>query len=378
MDPNTKRTWAEISLDNLAHNMKTIRASLPAETKFLGVVKADAYGHGAVPAAKALESHGADYLAVACVDEALELRGAGVKLPILILGHTPADCVPELIQNNITQALGAPELTEAYEAAAAACGGILRVHIKADTGMSRTGFSCACTDARFEAGVAEIAAACRMPHLDAEGIFTHFAVSDEPDKPASVAYTRAQFRLFRNVTAALEKQGISFKLRHCANTGAVLNYSETTALDMARPGILLYGYGDEKGKFDVKPCMRLMTRVAMVKTYPAGTAVSYGGTFVTERETRVGVLPVGYADGLRRALSNRCAFWTGAGPAKQIGRVCMDMCMLDLTDLPGIGAGDPVEVFGERSRLEAMAEAAGTITYELLCGVSKRVPRIYV
>ena len=376
MDDKTKRTWAEISLDNLVHNMNTIRASLPAGTKFLAVVKADAYGHGAVPAAARLEAAGADYFAAACLDEALELRAAGIALPILILGHTPAEYAPELIEHNITQAVGGPEAAEALSAAAAAHGGTLRVHVKVDTGMSRTGFQC--TDTRFGAGVAEIAAACRLPHLEPEGIFTHFAVSDEPDDPACVDYTHAQFRLFTDVTAALEKEGIAFKLRHCANTGAVLNYTEMTALDMARPGILLYGYGDEKRKLDLRPCMRLVSRIAMTKTYPAGTRVSYGGTFVTERETRMGVLPVGYADGLHRCLSNRCAFATKDGPAPQRGRVCMDMCMLDLTDLPGVGAGDAVEVFGERSRLEPLADAAGTITYELLCAVSKRVPRIYV
>ena len=379
MDKTMLRTWAEVRLDDLVHNMKTIRASLPAGTglKFLGVVKADAYGHGAVPAARALTEteKGADYLAVACPDEALELRDAGIDAPLLILGPVPAERVPELLCARVTLAVGSFAAARTYSDAASACGGTLRVHIKVDTGMSRTGFQC--TDTRYAAGVAEIAAACRAPHLEAEGIFTHFAVSDEPDKPESIAYTRKQFQLFADVISALEREGITFPLRHCANTGATLYFPEPAALDMVRPGILLYGYGDVKGKLDLRPCMRLKTRVAAVQTYPAGTRVSYGGTFITERETRMGVLPVGYADGLHRCLGNRCEFYTPQGLAPQRGRICMDMCMIDLTDLPEVNAGDPIEIFGPHARLEKLAGAAGTITYELLCAVSRRVPRIY-
>ena len=374
-DKNKSRTWAEVRLDNIASNMKTMRAALPRGTKFLGVVKANAYGHGAVPVARRLEAEGADYLAVACLEEAEELREAGIALPVLILGHTPPERTEELIKYRVTQAVTSLDAARAYDAAAAKCGGILRAHIKADTGMSRLGFPV--TDEARETGVRDIAAACRLPRLEAEGIFTHFAVSDEPDKPSSVDYTRRQLAAFLRAIDALEAEGVRFALRHCANSGAVVNYPKETALDMVRGGISLYGY-EAGGKLDVKPCLRLVSRVAAVREYPAGTAVSYGGTFVTERPARLGVLPVGYADGLHRVLSNQCAFYTPSGFARQVGRICMDMCMIDLTDLPAVSVGDEVEVFGEHARLEKQAEAAGTITYELLCALSKRVPRIYV
>ena len=372
MEQLTKRTWAEISLDNIVHNMNTMRARLPAGTKFLGVVKADAYGHGAVPVSRALEAAGADYLAVACLDEAVELREAGISMPILILGYTPPECVPELIANNVTQAVANLAVAREYEAAAAACGGTLRIHIKLDTGMSRLGFLCA--GEHFEKAVEDVAAACRCTHLEPEGIFTHFAVSDEPGADAE-AYTRTQFRLFTDVIKELGVKGISFALRHCSNSGAVLDYPET-ALDMVRPGILLYGYGDG-GRLGLKPGMRLLSRVCAVKDYDPGTAVSYGGTFRTERSTRMGVIGIGYADGLHRALSNKCAFSVGGGMAPQRGRICMDMCMIDLTELPEADVGSTVEIFGEHASLDTLATIAGTITYELLCSVSKRVPRIY-
>ena len=352
-----------------------MRAALPKGTKFLGVVKANAYGHGAVPVAQRLEAEGADYLAVACLEEAEELREGGIELPVLILGYTPPERTDELIQHRITQAVAGLDAARAYDAAAAKCGGVLKTHIKADTGMSRLGFPV--TDEARGAGVRDIAAACRLPHLEAEGIFTHFAVSDEPGIPASVEYTKRQLGAFLRAIDTLAAEGVRFEFRHCANSGAVVNYPGETALDMVRGGISLYGY-EAAGRLDVKPCLRLMSRIAAVREYPAGTAVSYGGTFVTERKTRLGVLPVGYADGLHRALSNRCEFYTPAGFAQQVGRICMDMCMIDLTDLPETGVGDEVEVFGERARLEKLAESAGTITYELLCAVSKRVPRLYV
>lgn len=373
---NTLRTWAEVRTENLVHNMRTIRRSLPPGTRFLAVVKADAYGHGAVPAARALAAAGADYLAVACPEEALALRRAEITAPILILGPSPAAAVPELIAHGITQALGSAEAAEAYSAEALRCGGRLRVHVKVETGMGRTGFPCA--GERLAEGAAEIAAACRLPGLEAEGIFTHFPVSDEPDRPASVEATAGQLRRFQTLTDALEREGIHFRLRHCANSGAVLWFPETSAMDMVRPGILLYGYGDPARKLDLKPCMSLKSRIAAVQTYPAGTPIGYGGTFVTRRPSRVGVVPVGYADGLHRALSNRCAFAVSTGTVPQIGRICMDMCMVDLTEAPDAGVGDEVEIFGTRASLEKLAEAAGTITYELLCAVSPRIPRVYL
>ena len=368
-----KRTWAEISLENIRHNVRAIRAALPEGCRFLGVVKANAYGHGALPVSRALEEAGADYLAVSCLDEAMELRDGGVTMPILILGHTPFEYTRMLLENDITQAVTNLKKAEEFSAEAQRLGGTLRVHIALDTGMSRLGFLC--RDERFDAGVANAARACSLPGLDPEGIFTHFAVADEAGEE-NERYTREQFRVFCDVIEALAARGIRFRLRHCANTGATLSYPEM-CLDMVRPGLLLYGYGDASGKLGLKPCMRFMTRVSTIKHYPAGTDVSYGRRFTTERETRMGVVGAGYADGLPRLLSNRCAFAAGGGFAPQRGSICMDMCMIDLTERPEVGVGSEIEIFGPRSRLETLSQTAQTIPYELLCAVSRRVPRVY-
>ncbi len=368
-----KRTWAEIDLDALEQNYRAIRGAIPDSCKFLGVVKADAYGHGAVAVSRRLEAIGADYLAVSCLDEALELRQAAITLPILILGHTPPEYVKCLLENDLTQTVSCEAKALEYDSRAAEYGKKLRIHIKVDTGMSRLGFLC--SGDYFEKGVCNIASACALPHLLPEGIYTHFAASDE-ESEAARAYTCEQFALFRSVLDALEKlHGVTFPIRHCANSGAVLNYPET-AMDMVRPGLLLYGCGDH-GKLGLHPCMRLVTRVSTIKLYSPGTSVSYGGIYRTERPTRMGVLPIGYADGLLRALSNRCSFYVGEGLAPQRGRICMDMCMLDLSDRPEAGIDTPVEIFGPHISVETQAELAGTIPYELLCAVSKRVPRVY-
>lgn len=368
-----KRTWAEISLDNIEHNYHAIRAVLPESCKFLGVVKADAYGHGAVEVSRRLERAGADYLAVSCLDEAAELRSAGIGMPILILGHTPREYVRELIDLDLTQTVTCEAKAIEYSEDAVALGKTLRIHIKVDTGMSRLGFLTA--GGHFEQGIGNIVSACRQRNLDPEGIYTHFALSDEPGEAAE-AFTRGQFKLFMDVIDAVKKAGIEFRIRHCANSGAVVNYPET-ALDMARPGILLYGYGDG-GKLGLRPCMKLMTHVSTIKYIDEGLPVSYGGTFTTGRRTRMGVIPIGYADGLLRSLSNKCSFVTEKGPAPQRGRICMDMCMIDLTGLPDVNLESLIEIFGGRQSAETLAEAAGTISYELLCSVSKRVPRVYV
>ena len=361
-------------MERIVSNMRAIRASLPAGTKYLGVVKADAYGHGAVPVARALEENGADYLAVACLAEALELREAGVSMPILILGNTPPAEVPQLLAHDITQTVADSDSAAGFSAAACAEGRTLRVHMKIDTGMSRLGFLC--DEAHTDESVGAVAACCALPGLEPEGIFMHFAVSDEPGEEAK-AYTQRQFARFTAVIAALEARGVRFALRHCAATGGTLFYPQY-ALDMVRPGILLYGYGDPAGRLGLRPGMTLKSRVSAVKVYPAGTKISYGGTFTCARETRMGVIPVGYADGLHRTLSNKARFWTKDGFAPQRGRICMDMCMIDLTELPGVGVGDEVEIFGDHADLEALAAQAGTISYELLCAVSPRVPRIYL
>lgn len=374
MESTLKRTWAVIDLDTLRENYEKLRRYIGADVKFLGVVKADAYGHGVIQVSRVLQESGADYLAVSSVDEAMELRLGGITMPVLILGHTPREQVEKLIRYHITQAVTCKAKAMEYSAEAQRCGGTLKVHIKVDTGMSRLGYLVA--GDHFENGVEGICEACRLTGLEAEGIFTHFAVSDEEDGE-SRRYTREQFALFTAVIERVEKKlGHTFALRHCANTGAVAHGREML-LDMVRPGLLLYGYGDGARKLGLQPVMRLMTSVSTIKVYEAGTSVSYGRIFTTERTTRMGVVPYGYADGFLRCLSNRCSLMTADGPAPQRGRICMDMCMIDLTELPEVDVGDEVEVFGPHNPVEKLADLAGTIPYELTCAVSKRVPRIY-
>ncbi|MBE6003700.1 MAG: alanine racemase [Lachnospiraceae bacterium] len=375
MKSTLRRTWAEINLDNLSYNYKKIREYIGKDVKFLGVVKADAYGHGAVQVSKHLQELGADYLAVSSIDEAMELRINGITMPILILGHTPREQVDRLICFNITQAVTCEAKAIEYSEEAVKYGGTLKVHIKVDSGMSRLGYIC--EGDYFEHGVDGICDACKLPGLDAEGIFTHFAVSDE-EGDECMEYTKHQFKLFTDVVSAVEeKLGKKFRLRHCANTGATVDYPETY-LDMVRPGLLLYGYGDFAKRLGLKPIMTMKTTVSTIKIYPEGTKISYGGLYTTEKKTRIGVVPYGYADGFLRSLSNRYSVLTKNGPAPVRGRICMDMCMIDLTDKPDVVIGSEVEIFGEHNPIEKMAEMAGTIPYELVCAVSKRVHRVYI
>lgn len=374
MESTLKRTWAEIDLDAIAHNYKTLRKRIGENVKFLGVVKADAYGHGAIKVAKTLEDLGADYLAVSSIDEAMELRINGIKMPILILGHTPKEQVDRLIEYNITQAVTCEAKALEYSEEATKLEKTLKIHIKVDTGMSRLGYIC--DGDYFETGVKGIVHACTLPGLFAEGIFTHFAVSDEEGDEAKT-YTQKQFKLFCDVVAAAEEQlGRKFELRHCANTGAVAKYPETF-LDMVRPGLLLYGYGQYAKDLGLQPVMSLKSTVSTIKIYPAGTSVSYGGIFVTDKKTRMAVIPYGYADGFFRSLSNKCSVMTKDGLAPQRGKICMDMSMIDVTDKMSVDVGSEVEIFGKNNSIDEMATIAGTIPYELTCAVSKRVPRYY-
>lgn len=368
----TERSWAEIHLDRLAWNYQRLREKAP-RSKFMGLMKADAYGHGAVRVAQKLEELGADYLAVACLAEALEIREAGVTLPILILGYTPVEDTPALLQHHITQTVYDPELARAFSQAALAAGGRLRCHLKADTGMSRLGVLCREED--MDRAADTLAEMYRLPGLEVEGIFQHFADADTcPD------YSEMQIRRYNALLRALEERGCTFALRHCCAGAATLNYPQAH-YDMVRPGILLYGYSPDHacdGMIDVKPVMEVKSRVVSVKRLPKGACVSYGRTYTLERDSVVAAVAMGYADGLPRLLSNRQRFLIRGQLVPQIGRVCMDMCMVDVTDLPAVAIGDPVTIFGDGCSLQDKADELGTITYELLCGIAPRVPRVYV
>ena len=374
MESTLKRTWAEISLDNLTHNFETIRRQVGPKAKLLGVVKADAYGHGAVRVAKHLERLGAGYLAVSNLDECEELRVNGITLPILMLGFTPADQAEHILKNDMTQAVPNLAIAEAYSSAAVRAGGTMKVHIKLDTGMGRLGFSC--DEAHFDESLREILRVLSLPGLEVEGVFTHFSVSDE-DTEESVAFTKLQHERFARMIEKVETQsGFRFQLHHCCNAGGIASHPEW-AWDMVRCGIILYGSGDLAEKMGMQPVMSLKTRVATIKDFAAGEPISYGRTYFTQRPSRIAVLPIGYADGLHRALSNQIEVLTPYGRAKQVGRICMDMCMIDVTDLPQVKSGDEVEIFGEHILCADDAALCDTIPYELMCAVSKRVPRVY-
>lgn len=375
MDVKTRRTWAEIDLKNLEHNYHTLRAMLPQGCRLLAPVKADAYGHGAVPVARRLEKLGIDYLAVACLDEGVELRRAGIKTPILILGYTDPRWAEELMDNSLTQGVFNEETAVALSQAAVKAGKRLKVHLKADTGMTRLGLLC---DERDMSATVETAVRMHaLPGLNWEGVFTHFSHAD-----GSEEYTMLQFTRFLDLLKALEERGIAFPIRHCAASAATLNYP-CTYLDMVRPGIAFYGhYPDPSCEGldgpGLAPLMTLKTRVLSVKDVPAGTAVSYGRTHTLDRDARLAVLGIGYADGLSRKCSDKLNVWIRGGLAPLVGRVCMDLCMINVTGIPGVEPGDEVEVYGPHVPVEAAAELAGTIQYELLCNVSKRVPRLYI
>lgn len=367
----TRRTWAEIHLDRLEHNYQALRALAP-DSKFAGLVKANAYGHGAVPVAKKLEALGADYLLVACLDEAEELRDAGIQTPILILGYTPVEAADALLDRQLTQTVYDLEQARALSHLAQARGKRFRCHLKADTGMSRLGILC--DEDGLESAADTLAEMARLPGLEAEGLFMHFADAD-----TCPAYSRMQIDRYNALLKKLDDRGVGFSIRHCCAGAATLNYPEVH-FDMIRPGILLYGHQPDHacdGMLEVEPVMELKSRVASVKRLPEGTCISYGRTYTLQRDSVIAAVPVGYADGLFRLLSNRQEMLIHGVRAPQIGRVCMDMCMLDVTDIPGVQVGDIVTVFGDGLPLEEKADTVGTITYELLCAVSPRVKRVY-
>ncbi|MEL4106668.1 alanine racemase [Oscillospiraceae bacterium WX1] len=370
------RTWAEVSLKNIEHNYKAMKARLSDKTRFLGIVKADAYGHGAVPVAKLLETLGCDYLGVACIDEALQLRENGITLPILIMGYTSPQFVHELVDNALTQTVYSLEMAESVSRAAQQLGKSLKVHLKADSGMGRLGFTCRSGRDPYQ----DMLTVLKLPGLSVEGIFTHFAVSDT----LGDVFTKQQFDDFKALVDKLEDSaGIRFAIKHCANSGAMINY-DWTYFDMVRPGLSLYGHYPDKdtGGLDLLPAMALKTRVAQIKDVEAGDTISYGRIYTAPEKKKIAVITIGYADGLHRVLSGKMDVLVRSHRAHQVGRICMDMCMIDVTGLDDVAVGDEVTIFGRDGDafipVEELARLAGTISYELLCAVSPRVPRVYL
>lgn len=378
-----RHVWAEIDLEALRANFEAIRQRA-GKLPLCAVVKADAYGHGAVQCARTLAQAGAAWLAVSCLGEALQLRRAGIELPILILGYVQADCAAALIRNDITVACFSAVQASALSEAACSAGGRVKVHLKADTGMGRIGFALR-TD--LDAAITEMIAACRLPGLAVTGLFQHFAVADETEAD-HVAYTAQQHELFLKAYRALTEAGCEPEIIHCDNSAGVMLHPDWPAglpreRCLARPGIILYGYGpSEAVRFDCfHPVMKLKTVVSMVKTMEAGQSASYGRQFTAQRPTRVATLCVGYADGYPRLLScGRGEVEIRGRACPVLGRVCMDQIMVDVTAVPDVQMGDEATVWGGSvgDSAETIANKTGTISYEVLCGVARRVPRVYV
>ncbi len=381
MNEFLKRTWAEINLDALQNNYEVIRRAVKPETEICWVVKADGYGHGAVFVARTLEELGARWFAVSNIEEAEQLRSGGVTGAILILGYTPPSMAEKLSQMNISQAVFSMDYARELAACAEQANVTVKVHVKVDTGMSRIGFLY--QDSRRDKGsIDEIESVCRLEHLEHEGIFTHFAVAD--DGAAGSGYTQKQFRCFLDAVEKLRQRGVTFRYRHSANSGAVCDYPETH-LDMVRPGIIIYGLhpsGAIHSKLPLRPVMELKTVISMLKTVEPDTSVSYGRVFTANRRTKLATVPIGYADGYPRKLHDNADMLVCGKRARVVGRVCMDQLMLDVTDIDGVETGMTVTVFGKDGNevisVDELAERNGTINYEMVCIVGKRVPRIFL
>lgn len=365
--------WAEVDLGAIAHNVKELIRVKDSRAKFMAVVKANGYGHGAVPVARTALAAGAEWLGVAILTEALELRRAGLDGPLLVLGFTPPEQSDLVVANDVSQAVYTIDGARALSEAAARAGRPARVHLKVDTGMGRLGVT------PDDAGLAAARIIAGLPGLILEGVFTHFATADATDK----GYAREQFARFTAFLARLQAARFDFGLRHAANSAALIELPETH-LDLVRAGIAVYGLypSDEvERRVDLRPAMSLKVRVAHVKEVPAGTGVSYGRTFVTGRPSVVATLPIGYADGYPRSLSSRGVVLVRGRRAPIIGRVCMDQCMADVTGIPGVAAGDEVVLMGRQNgaavTADDLARLEGTINYEVVCDVTARVPRVY-
>ena len=374
-----KRTWAEISLDNLEHNYRALRARTPQGCKFLGVIKADAYGHGAVPVSGTLSELGCEYLAVSNLEEAVQLRRGGIRTPILILGYTPPEYADTMVFMDLTQEIHSLDYARALEERLRGTNYILNVHLKLDTGMGRIGFL-AYGD---HSELLQLAAFSQLTHLRVEGVFTHFSVADSR-REDDERYTALQYARFCDALAELDSYGIRPTLRHCANSAVTILHPEYS-LDMVRGGIALYGCApdvDCEGLLDLRPVMTLRTTIAQIRDVAAGTPISYGRTFTAQRDLRMAVLPIGYADGLSRGLSGKVSFRLRGQDVPVIGRICMDMCMVDITSVSDAKTGDELTLFGYdedgvRVPVERLAQASGTISYEILCTLSKRIARLY-
>ncbi|MEQ8173942.1 MAG: alanine racemase [Syntrophomonadaceae bacterium] len=370
---NRRPTWAEINLTAISHNVAQLQEAVkPA--RVMAVVKANGYGHGVVEVSRVCQEQGVDFLGVASLDEAMTIREAGMEPPILVLGYIPQEFARTVVSEGVRATIFESGLAQALSRAAVETGLTAHVHIKIDTGMGRLGYQ---ADPET---VQEIIRLSRLPGLHLEGIFTHFALADVPDK----SYTFEQLRVFEELLDSLTREGVVFDIRHCANSAALMEIPQTR-FNMVRAGIAIYGlYPDPEHRppgFNLIPAMQLKSRVSFVKTLHCGQSVSYGRTYRCTGDTRVATVPIGYADGYSRLLSNRAWAYINGQRAPLIGTVCMDQVIFDVSAIPGVKEGDEVFLFGRPENgvtADDLAGIIGTINYEIVCAVSSRVPRIYV
>lgn len=366
--------WEEVNLDNIAYNMKNIKAKAKSKEIF-GVVKADAYGHGAVDVAPVLLENGATRLAVAVLSEGVELRKAGITCPINILGFTPETLLDDVIDYDLQPVVFSYEYACKVSKAAEAKNKKVKIHIKLDTGMGRIGFL------PTEESVEEVVKISEIPNLEIEGLFSHFSTADEADK----TYSKYQFNNYNWFLEKMKENNVKINIRHIANSAAVMELPETN-YDGVRPGIILYGYYPsnevKKSELDIKPAMTLKACILHIKTLEPGQYIGYGRKFKTERKSIIGTLGVGYADGYTRMLSGKAKVIVNGKFAPVVGNICMDQCMIDLTDIPDVKIGDEVILMGTDGNLkfdpDDIAPILGTINYEVLCMIGKRVPRVYI
>ncbi len=376
---HNNRAWAEIYLDAIQNNIKNIRAYVKAPTRILGVVKADAYGHGCFEVARTLLENGVDALAVACIDEAIQLRRYEISCPILILGHSDISDAETVVENDIISACYEFSLAKALSDAAQRKGKIAKIHIKVDTGMGRIGYRYASDESVNKKTIEEIVRIAALPGVEVEGMFTHFSVADENDE-----YTNLQFERFCKLCDELSNRGVEIKIRHCCNSAALIRFPHMH-LDMVRPGIVLYGHSPSEAidcaELSLIPAMCFKAKVTNLKTVEEGSSISYGNHFVADKASKIATIPIGYADGYSRILSTKAQVITGEKLCDIVGNICMDQCMIDVTDVNTINIGDEVILFGRGDNIElpveSLAEKMGTINYEILCMIGKRIPRVY-
>jgi len=379
-------TWAEINLEAYAHNIRELRRVTRPPARLMAVVKANGYGHGAVEVAREALQNGAQYLGVARINEAIPLREAGLEVPILIFGYSPPGLAPVLMDYELTQTVYSLSTASALSEQATRKGEKINVHLKVDSGMGRLGFLLVPTngtsrDIAAQNPVREIEAITRLPGLTVEGIFTHFATADSADK----SYADLQLDRFMDLLNRLQKEGLEPPLRHAANSSALIDMPDSH-LDMVRPGIATYGLypSDEVNKriVDLKPVMTLKSKIIHLKKVPPGFNISYGITFQTKNHTTIATVPVGYADGFNRLLSSRGHMLVHGQRVPIVGRVCMDLTMLDVGGVAGVALEDEVVVIGEQGNeavtADEIASSLDTINYEVVSTITGRVPRVYL